>query len=91
MHQQPRATEQPLALKIVSRSGQRAGVSGRIESVVVGTTGAGVVREPRMLSAPVRTRHQESLPALAMDRVFLPVAEAWCGRQLAIVNDIVNI
>ena len=28
MHQQPRATEQPLALKIVSSSDQRSGVSG---------------------------------------------------------------
>src|SRR5436190_10424411 len=28
MHQQPRATEQPLALKIVSRSDQRSGVRG---------------------------------------------------------------
>jgi len=33
MHQQPRATEQPFALKIVSRSGQRDGVSGRIDSM----------------------------------------------------------
>ena len=29
MHQQPRATAFPLALKIASRSGQRAGVNGR--------------------------------------------------------------
>jgi len=28
MHQQPRATEQPLALKIVSKSDQRSGVRG---------------------------------------------------------------
>jgi len=33
MHQQPRATEQPFALKIDSRSGQREGVSGLIASM----------------------------------------------------------
>src|SRR5712691_240245 len=34
MHQQPRATEQPLALKIASRSGQRSGVRGRTVSFI---------------------------------------------------------
>ena len=35
MHQQPRATEHPLALKIVSRSDQRSGVRGAIVSIQV--------------------------------------------------------
>jgi hypothetical protein len=40
MHQQPRAIEQPLALKIVSRSGQRSGVRGATESFIGLASGA---------------------------------------------------
>jgi hypothetical protein len=35
MHQQARATEQPLALKMASRSGHRAGVRGNTVSLIL--------------------------------------------------------
>jgi len=83
MHQHPRATEQPFALKIASRSGQREGVKGRIASMV------GFCPRPQHSRALGQARVAAAAQSFALRNPAS--APRTRGRGFQLVNDIVNI